>query len=91
MPERKVRMTITLPADLFEAMDTIVRAGVAESRNAFLERAIRRQLAVTRRAGVDAEFAQMVNDPTYQKEALQVADEFAEADWEALQAAVESA
>jgi metal-responsive CopG/Arc/MetJ family transcriptional regulator len=87
MPARKVRMTITLSADLLEAVDTIVRAGVAESRNAFLERAIRRQLAATRRAAIDAEFAHMANDPAYQEEALQVAEEFAAADWEALQAA----
>ena len=87
MPARKVRMTVTLSADLLEAVDTIVRAGVAESRNAFLERAIRRQLAATRRAEIDAEFAQMANDPAYQEEALQIAEEFAEADWEALQAA----
>jgi metal-responsive CopG/Arc/MetJ family transcriptional regulator len=57
MPAKKVRMTIALSADLLEAMDSIVRAGVAESRNAFLERAIRRQLSATRRSGIDAEFA----------------------------------
>lgn len=87
MPARKVRTTVALSADLLEAMNTIVREGVAESRNDFLERAIRRQLASTRRTKVDAEFAQMANDPTYQGEALQVAEEFAEADWEALRAA----
>lgn len=91
MSARKVRMTIDLPADLLEAMDIIVSAGMAESRNDFLDRAIRRQLAATRRAGVDAQFAQMANDPTYHDEALQVAEEFAEADWEALQAGEKSA
>ena len=91
MPARKVRMTIALSEDLLEAMDSIVRAGVAESRNAFLERAIRRQLSATRRSGIDAEFAQMANDPAYQEEALQVAEEFASADWEALQAAERTA
>jgi hypothetical protein len=65
----------------------MVGKGAADSRNAFLERAIRKQLAASRRSAIDAEFAQMANDNTYQKEAVQVAGEFAEADWEALRAA----
>lgn len=87
MPAKKVRTTVALSADLLEAMDFIVRAGEAESRTDFLERALRSQLAASRRAAIDAEFAQMANDRAYQREALQVAEEFAEADWEALQIA----
>ncbi|HEX4964808.1 MAG TPA: hypothetical protein VF173_28605 [Thermoanaerobaculia bacterium] len=41
-------------------------------------------------AGIDAEFAQMATDPAYQEEAVQIAKEFAEADWEALQADTKS-
>lgn len=37
------------------------------------------------KAGINAEFAQMANDPVYQEEAVQIVEEFAEADWEALQ------
>lgn len=87
MPVKKVRTTIALSADLLEAMDAIVEKGAVESRNDFLERAIRTQLAASRRAAIDAEFAQMASDRTYQNEAVQVAEEFAEADWEALRAA----
>ena len=36
------------------------------------------------RAAIDAEFAQMASDRAYQEEAVQVAEDFAEADWEAL-------
>ncbi len=43
-------------------------------------------LAASRRAAIDAEFAQMAGDPAYKNEAVQVAEEFAEADWEALRA-----
>ena len=86
MPARKVRTTVALSADLLEAMDTVVQEGAAESRNDFLERAIRKQLAATHRAAIDAEFAMMANDRAYQEEATQIAEEFAEADWEALQA-----
>jgi hypothetical protein len=64
--------------------------GRKDSRE-FLERAIRTQLAASRRAAIDTEFAPMAGDCTYQSEAVQVAEEFAEADWEALRAAERSA
>jgi len=86
MPARKVRTTVALSADLLEAMDAVVRQGEADSRNDFLERALRSELAASRRAAIDAEFAEMANDRSYKREALQVVEEFADADWEALQA-----
>jgi hypothetical protein len=46
------------------------------------------QLAASRRAATDAEFAKMASDQTYQREAVQVAEEFAGADWEALRTEV---
>jgi hypothetical protein len=67
-------------------MDARMRQGEAESRNDFLEKALPNQLAASR-AAIDAKFAQMASDRTYQGEAVQVAEEFAEADWEALRAA----
>lgn len=91
MQARRVRTTVALSADLLAEMDAMVGRGAADSRNAFLERAIRQQLAASRRAAIDAEFAQMANDSTYQKEAVQVAEEFAASDWEALRAAERNA
>jgi metal-responsive CopG/Arc/MetJ family transcriptional regulator len=85
MPVRKVRTTVALSVDLLEAMDAIVRLGKADSRNEFLEQALRNQLAAFRRAVVDAEFAQMAGDRSYQSESLQLSEEFSKADWEALQ------
>jgi metal-responsive CopG/Arc/MetJ family transcriptional regulator len=35
---------VALSADLLEAVDAVVQEGVADSRNDFLERAIRKQL-----------------------------------------------
>lgn len=87
MAARKVRTTVALSPTLLEAMDALVEEGAADSRNDFLETAIRRQLAASRRAAIDAEFAQMAGDRDFQEEALHVAEEFAEADWEALRAA----
>lgn len=60
-----------------------MRKGMTESCNGFLGGAIRR--------AIDAEFSQMANDPAYQEEALQIVEEFAEADWEALLVAERSA
>lgn len=87
MAGKKLRTTVALSTDLVEEMDALVREGEAESRNDFLEKALRNQLAASRRAAIDAEFAQMASDRTYQEEAVQVAEEFAEADWEALRTA----
>lgn len=83
MPVRKLRTTVALAEDLVEAMDALVEEGAADSRNDFLEKALRNQLAASRRAAIDAEFAQMASDRSYQGDAVQVAEDFAEADWEA--------
>jgi metal-responsive CopG/Arc/MetJ family transcriptional regulator len=87
MPARKLRTTVALSADLLEEMDARVRQGEADSRNDFLESALRNQLAASRRAAIDAEFARMASDPAYREEAVQVAKDFAEVDWEAFRAA----
>ena len=87
---KKTRTTVVLSADLLEEMDALVRQGEAESRNDFLQKALRTQLAASRRAAIDAEFAQMATDRLYQGEVVQVTADFAEADWEALQAAEKS-
>jgi hypothetical protein len=91
MTARRVRTTVALSAGLLSEMDAMVGEGADDSGNAFLERAIRKQLAASRRAAIDAEFAQMANDNSYQKEAVQVAEEFAAADGEALRAAERNA
>ena len=82
---RRLRTTVALPADLLEAVDVLVQEGEAESRNGFLEEALRNQLAASRRAAIDAEFKQMASDRAYQGEATRVAEDFVESDWEALQ------
>jgi hypothetical protein len=39
----------------------------------------------THRKAIDEDFASMADDCSYQEEALQIAEEFARSDWEALQ------
>jgi hypothetical protein len=68
-----------------------IGGGMAEDSSDLPDRTIRRQLAASGQIELDAEFAQMANDATYQEEALQIAEEFAEADWEALQVAERNA
>jgi metal-responsive CopG/Arc/MetJ family transcriptional regulator len=79
------RTTITIPTILLAATDRAVVAGNANSRNELISRAIQRELALIRRAEIDADLAQMAQDPEYQAEVLQMEAEFATAQWEAFQ------
>lgn len=78
------RTTLTLSSDLLAATDRAVASGGAKSRNEFVERALRRELAVQKRAEIDAALAEMTIDPTYQAEVMKMESEFATAQWEAL-------
>ncbi|AFY32997.1 hypothetical protein Cal7507_2574 [Calothrix sp. PCC 7507] len=79
-----VRTTLSLPKDLLAATDQAVQAGKAKSRNDFVTRALRRELAAQKRLEIDAALAEMANDVEYQAEILQMEAEFAPAQWEAL-------
>jgi metal-responsive CopG/Arc/MetJ family transcriptional regulator len=79
------RTTIALPAALLAATDQAVTAGKAKNRNEFIARAIQRELALIRRAEIDADLSEMSQDTEYQAEVLQMEAEFAVAQWEALQ------
>src|SRR5689334_17558262 len=83
MPHGMVRTTLTLPAELIEAADRAVRDGKADSRNALVALALRRELAAQRRAEIDADLADMGKDAEYQREAAQIMAEFEGADAEA--------
>ncbi|AFY93345.1 hypothetical protein [Chamaesiphon minutus] len=85
MSNTTTRTTIALPTALLVATDRAVTEGKAKSRNDLIARAIQRELALIRRAEIDADLAQMGRDPEYQAEVLQMEAEFAVAQWEALQ------
>ena len=87
MPPHTVRTTLALPADLLAAVDQAVQAGHARSRNAFVARALQRELAAQQRAAIDAAFAAMAEDPAYQTEAREITAAFTQADWDALRLA----
>ena len=79
------RTTIALPTILLAATDRAVTDGKAKSRNELITRAIQRELALMRRAEIDADLSQMAQDGEYQAEVLQMEAEFAVAQREALQ------
>jgi metal-responsive CopG/Arc/MetJ family transcriptional regulator len=85
MNNRAIRTTLNLPAELLAATDRVVSEGKAKSRNEFVARAIRNELATQKRAEIDAEFAHMAKDTEYQAEVEIINQEFAHSDWEALQ------
>jgi metal-responsive CopG/Arc/MetJ family transcriptional regulator len=85
MTMANVRTTLSLPAELLEMADEAVRKGWARSRNAFVAAAIQRELEAQTRAEIDAEIAEMANDPEYLEEALRLESEYVVAGWEALQ------
>ncbi len=82
---KKLRTTLTLPAELLEATELVVSQGKAKSRNEFVAQALRHELAALKRAEVDAALAEMAQDPEYQAEVLKMEAELATASWEALQ------
>ena len=82
-----VRTTLSIPADLLEAADQMVREGCVRSRNEFVAMALRHEIAAQKRAEIDAAFAGMADDTEYQAESLAIASEFARAEWEAFQLA----
>jgi metal-responsive CopG/Arc/MetJ family transcriptional regulator len=77
--------TIALPVALLVATDQAVKAGKAKNRNELITRAIQRELALIRRAEIDADLLEMSQDNEYQAEVLQMEAEFAVVQWEALQ------
>ena len=82
-----MRTTLTLPDDVLERVDDVVRAGKARSRNEFVATALRRELALVERAVIDAAFAAMATDAEAQADAQRIDAQFAKAGGEALREA----
>lgn len=82
---RTVRTTTTLPLELLDAADRVVRAGKARSRNDLLVSALRRELAAQERAAIDAAFAAHADDEEFQAESIALAEEAVQAGSAALQ------
>jgi len=79
-----VRTTTSLPSDLVERAQRMVDVGLARSRNALIVAALEHFVEHLERQVIDAQFAAMADDEAYHTLNLDLADEFAESDWEAL-------
>ena len=84
MTAGSVRTTITLPAELVDEVDRIVREGRARSRNELFLTALRHELAARERAEIDAQFAALAGDEELIAEGVAMAEEAMAAGWEAL-------
>lgn len=84
MTSRLVSTTLTLPADLLEAVDRAVQEGQAESRDELVAAALRHEIAARARAAIDAAIAKMANDEEYQREAIEMAEWGMTDYWQAL-------
>jgi metal-responsive CopG/Arc/MetJ family transcriptional regulator len=85
MIDPTTRTTIALPAGLLAATDRAITAGKAKNRTELITRAIQRELALIRRAEIDADLLEMAQDVEYQTEVMQLEVEFSVAQWEAFQ------
>jgi hypothetical protein len=78
--------TVRLPREVYErAKLTIKRAKAASSFNEFVVHAIQEKMQRLTEAEIDRAFAQMADDPQYQRESVDLAKAFEKSDWEALQ------
>lgn len=82
--EPRIRTTLDLPASLRDRIQSAIKQGVAPSQNTLIIQALEEHLARVEQARIDAEFAHMAEDESYRTLQLQIAAEFAHADWEAL-------
>ncbi len=73
---------VAISSDLIAATDKAIEQGKAKNRNEFIAKALRRELEALKRAEIDAQLKEMVNDSDYQREVLQMEAEFAISQWE---------
>jgi hypothetical protein len=86
---RKVQATVRLPRPLYQQAKSFVgdKTSTLESINDLFVAAITAYVKLLRRKRIDAAFCGMAEDPSYQKEALLIAEQFSQSDWEAFELA----
>jgi len=91
-PKKYQSTTIRMPRYLYEKARRIVetRADVG-SLNELVVKAVKEKIESLTEEEIDAAFAGMANDPDYQRDAITMAQEFAQSDWSAFQATEEQA
>lgn len=85
-----IRTTVKLPASLLRRSQELVDSGRIPNRNALIIAALEQFIADWEREEIDRLFAAMADDADYQILQVDVAESFAESDWEALAAVEQS-
>ncbi len=80
-----VRTTVTLPVGLVNRSQHFIDSGTIPSRNMLIVTALEQFLLELEREEIDRQFEAMADDADYQLLNEQIAEEFAESDWEALE------
>ena len=80
--DHATKVTYSLPADLVEAVRSVVRDGAAPSYSAFVEQALRAAVKRAREERLAAEFRDAADDPGFLAELEEVERDFEHADAE---------
>ena len=82
---RNTQTTLRLPKQLYERVKRHVEAERADSVNDFILEAVSAYLRALERKAIDDAFRGMAGDKAYQREALRIAQQFAQSDAEAIE------
>jgi Arc/MetJ-type ribon-helix-helix transcriptional regulator len=84
-PAHNLQTTLRLPKQLYERIKSHVQRGQTVSVNEFIVNALAAYVRAVERKAIDDAFLGMADDQQYQREALMIAEQFAESDAEALE------
>jgi hypothetical protein len=77
--------TVRMPRHVYQQAKTVVSRSQGSSFNEFVIQAIEEKVRRLTEAEIDSAFAQMANDPQYQRNSIALANEFEKSDWEAFE------
>jgi len=83
----RIRTTIDLPAELLARAQVLVKKGHIHSRYVLMTRALEELLSRLQQEPIDTRFTAITDDADCQALNLELAQEFDDSDWEALQRA----
>jgi hypothetical protein len=84
-PAHNLQTTLRLPKQLYERIKSHVQRDQTVSVNEFIVNALAAYVRAVERKAIDDAFLGMADDQQYQREALMIAEQFAESDAEALE------
>lgn len=84
MKSETVRTTVTVPTSLIDRSQHLIDEGKLPSRNALIVAALEHFVTELERRDIDRQFEAMAEDASYYEMNRQLAEDFAESDWEAL-------